>query len=200
MKITICLIILIFVGILLRSCTLGNKNHITNAEFKVSHEQKNIISAKLNIENIVVEIDGNGKIISHNVGSTGNVDYYSDYDGKPRSGKIKTIGKTLVDYFQDFDGKFKTEKVKSIGTVDFDYYEAADDKHKEYKLKSLGGIVLDYYAAYDGKERDGKVKSIGDIKIDYYAGYDGKENEGKIKSIEGNTKSVFVTEIINTNP
>jgi hypothetical protein len=178
---------------------LGNKSHIANAEFKVSHEQKNIISAKLNIENIFIEIDGNGKITSRNVGTTGNVEYYSDYDGKPRTGKIKTIGKTLVDYYQDFDGKFKTEKVKSIGNVVFDYYEAIDDKHREYKLKSVGDILLDYYAAYDGNERDGKVKSIGDIKIDYYAGYDGKENEGKIKSIKGNTKAIFITEINNIN-
>jgi hypothetical protein len=95
MKIIVCLIMCAIIGTLLKSCMLGNKNHITNAEFKVSHEQKNIISAKLNIENIVVEIDGNGKIISHNVGSTGNVDYYSDYDGKPRSGKIKLLEKRL---------------------------------------------------------------------------------------------------------
>lgn len=131
-----------------------------------------------------------GKIKSIN-GIT--IDYYDKFSNKVKIGKVKSIGNTTIDYYDNFDNQQKTGKIKSIGNIIIDYYDSFERNEKKGKMKSFGNYNIDYYDTFSGNAKKGKLSTIGQIKIDYYDQFDINDKMGTIKSLHGNTQAFYVT-------
>ena len=121
------------------------------------------------------------------------IDYYDKFSNKVKIGKVKSIGNTIIDYYDNFANEQKSGKIKSIGNIIIDYYDSFERNEKKGKMKSFGNYTIDYYDTFAGDLKKGKLSTIGRVKIDYYDQFSSSDKIGKIKSIKGNTKDLYVT-------
>ena len=154
---------------------------------RVSDYKASIRSIEIMCDSILLRIDTNGRI---NIRSEvrGNIEYYTNFDGEYRQGKLKTLGNVKLDYYDGFANDKNTGKLKSIDSITITYCDQFSSSDKNIgKVKSIGNINFTYNETYNGFDNVGRLSGIGDTKITYYDRFDGGDNIGKLKSI-GNTQ------------
>ena len=74
-------------SLLFSICTIGNSQNISKANFKISDNSSEIITAEFLIGNISLVINANGEILNFNYLPGGDFDYYKAMRGKKK--KVK---------------------------------------------------------------------------------------------------------------
>ncbi|MEH6304689.1 hypothetical protein RYH73_03485 [Olivibacter sp. CPCC 100613] len=161
----------------------------TRPQLAVRLNQNNDIAfVRILYPELQVDLNGNGQLINtwNQLGEeTLSLDYYDEFKGKEKQGKLKSMGSTQIDYYDNFDGEARKGKVKRIGDITVDYYDRFDGILAG-KIKSIGNQRISYYDQFSGNEKKGKLKSVGSVQVEYYDRFDGNHRAGKIKSITGN--------------
>ncbi|WP_114747834.1 hypothetical protein [Pleomorphovibrio marinus] len=176
-----------------------HSQHLSQTIFELSGLYGGISTIDISVDNVILTMDGRGKIISFDVLEGGEYDYFFNDVFGNRNGKIKSIGGVEIDYFTNDIFGNRTGKLMSIGDLKIDYWTNDIMGDREGKLKSIGDVGIDYWTNDIIGNRDGKLKSIGDIKIDYFTNDIFNIREGKVKSIGDITISYWTNDLNGRN-
>jgi hypothetical protein len=190
--------------VLLSGYNICQSQTFSRAHFKISDTKTSIVSVELFINNVIIEMDDNGNILSFNYLPGGTFDYWSP--SSVNAGKLMSIGNITIDYWSPTSvngNKLRSignlnidywsptsvngNKLRSIGDINFDYWSPTSDNAN--KLRSVGNIDIEYWS--NSSDNHGRVRSVGNISIDYWSST--SINAGKLRSIDGNTQYVYAT-------